>query len=123
MIHNEQKKWFLYSTLPHNINKVIIYMPTVNYPECEKALEELTEYFKLTLDTVAKVTRVDLENEALPFALPNARNFPMVVFDEVVIKHDVSDVVKAVSNYLPTKDIDLPVAEKVKALKDGKDLL
>lgn len=122
MIHNEQKKWFLYSTLPHNINKVFIYMPTVNYPECEKALEELTEYFKTTLDTIAKVNRIDIDKEAIPYCV-SRDSFPIVLFDDTIIKHNVTDVTKAVSNYLPVVDIDLPTAEKVKALKDGKDLL
>lgn len=122
MIHNEQKKWFLYSTLPPTLTKVFVYMPTVNYPECEKALEELAEYFKESLNVIAKVTRVDIDKEEYPY---NRRRgaFPIVVFDGEVINHNITDIVKSVSNYLPVEDVGEAIELKVKALKDGKDLL
>lgn len=122
MIHNEQKKWFLYSTLPHNINKLFIYMPTMNNPMAEKALEELAEYLKTCLDVIGKVTRVDT-NSCESDVLPVVENFPLLLFDGNIIVHNQTDITKAVSNYLPVNEIDLATAEKVKALKDGKDLL
>jgi hypothetical protein len=119
MIHNEQKKWFLYSTLPPSINRLFIYMPTANNPMAEKALEELTEYLKNDLGTIGKVTRVDTVGEGF---FPE-EEFPVIVFDRCIINHNLTDIAKAVSNYLPVVDVDLPVAERVKALKDGRDLL
>lgn len=120
MIHNEQKKWFLYSTLPPTINKLFIYMPTQNNPMFEKALEGLTEYLKNDLGTIGKVTRVDVENENL---FDIYTNFPILIFDNQVIKHNLTDISKAVANVLPVVEIYLHTAETVKALKDGKDLL
>lgn len=122
MINNEQKKWFLYSTLPPTITKVFVYMPTVNYPECEKALGELVDYFGESFNVIAKVNRVDIENELLPYCVSRSE-FPIVVFDGQAIPHNLTDITKAVSNYLPVEDVDTATEEKVKALKDGKDLL
>lgn len=127
MIHNEQKKWFLYSTLPPNVTKVFIYMPTINYPECEKALGELVDYFGESFNVIAKVSRIDTDNESALFVergiSVERSSFPIVVYDEQVIHHNLTDITKVVSNYLPVEDVDPNVEERLKALKDGKDLL
>lgn len=122
MIHNEQKKWFLYSTLPPNINKLFIYMPTMNNPVAEKALGELADYLKTTLDTIGKVNRVDV-NSCEGSILPVVEDFPLLVFDGNIITHNTTDIVKSVSNYLPVVELEPSAEERVKALKDGKDLL
>lgn len=124
MIHNEQKKWFLYSTLPPRINKLFIYMPTANDPKAEKALEELSEYLKTRLDTIAKVTRVDQEQEGELYGWNIT--FPRVIFGQDggwIINHNLTDITKAVSNFIPVIEVEPNVEEILKALKDGKDLL
>lgn len=126
MIHEESKKWFMYSCLPKDINKMFIYMEARNCPECEKALEDLSAYLRTRLDTIGKVHRVDvdLEIDDIPLLEEDfAKVFPILLCGDDVIEHDMTNIVAAVSRYLPEKTFNENTEQMLKALKDGKNLL
>lgn len=127
MVSSEQKRWLLYTYLPSDINRLYIYLPTATCSECEKYLNDLSEYLYPRLDTIGKVTRFD-ETEIEMFEPLKGLDgkqwtFPIVVFKGQRIEHRGFDFVKSVANTLPDVEVSEIDQNNIKILKDGKNIL
>lgn len=121
MVYNESKKWFLYSQIPKEVNKLFILIEANNQPEYEKALSKLASYLKTRLDTIGKVERID--HDANIYLKQNYSNLPIIIFEGKPVIHETMNIVTVIDNLLPKKEFDSNIQNILKALKNGKDLL
>lgn len=111
------KKWSIYGMLPNSVNRVFIYAPAYYDTIWENKLEDISNYLLNRVDTIGKVVR--LTSEEADWFETNPDNLLVVYNGEMISEPFVSNLIAK----LKEPELEPPIIELIKLLKNGEDIL